>query len=93
MAKGRSKSGRQYVTEPREMYQKDPMDIERSLVVSISETGKEQLKQRRKARLSSYYAKDGKIIEVLPDNTHQVRQNVRSKWVTVKKANRTVILK
>jgi hypothetical protein len=57
----------------------DPLEIERTLVARIAETGKEQLKKRRKAGLSSFYAKEGKIIEILPNNSEHVRQTIKSK--------------
>ncbi len=71
----------------------DPMELERSLVSRISEVGKEQLKRRRKAGLSSFYAKEGKIIEVLPNNSEQVRQTIRSKWIVLTKENRSITIK
>jgi hypothetical protein len=71
----------------------DPMEIERSLVIKISETGKEQLKQRRKAGLSSFYAKEGRIIEVLPNNSENVRETIKSKWIVLEKKKRSVVFK
>lgn len=48
-AKSRFNGNRQYF--------QGPLEIERTLVAKISETGKEQLKKRRKAGLSSFYAR------------------------------------
>lgn len=85
MSKGKYNGNRQYL--------QDPLEIERTLVTRISETGKEQLKRRRKAGLSSFYAKEGKIIEVFPNNSEQVRQNIKSNWVVLKKEKRSLKLK
>lgn len=74
-------------------YFPDPLEMERTLVVRISDTGKEQLKRRRKAGLSSFYAKEGKIIEVLPNNSEHVRQTIKSNWVTLNKEKRSLKLK
>jgi hypothetical protein len=93
MAKVRKNSKRQYLMETRELYQKDPMDIERNLITKISDTGKEQVKKRRKAGLSSYYVKDGNLVEVLPNNSQHIRLTVRSKWLTLEKGRRTIRLK
>lgn len=72
---------------------RDPQEIERVLIERITNTGREQLKKRRKAGLSSYYSKDGKIIEILPDNAEVVRQTISSKWVVVKRENRKLVVK
>lgn len=85
MAKGNYNGKRQYF--------QDPLEIERTLVTRISETGKEQLKRRRKAGLSSFYAKEGKIIEVFPNNTEHVRQTIKSKWVVLNREKRSLKLK
>ncbi len=71
----------------------NPLETERKLIAKISETGKEQLKKRRKAGLSSFYAQGGKIIEVLPNNSEHVRDTIKSKWVTLKKEKRSIKLK
>ena len=85
MAKNRFNGNRQYF--------QDPLEIERTLVIKISETGKEQLKKRRKAGLSSFYAKEGKIIELLPNNAEHVRHTIKSKWVVLSKEKRSLKLK
>lgn len=85
MAKGNYNGKRQYFQAP--------LEIERTLVTRISETGKEQLKRRRKAGLSSFYAKEGKIIEVFPNNTEHVRQTIKSKWVVLNREKRSLKLK
>jgi hypothetical protein len=74
-------------------YSHNPLEMERTLVAKISETGKEQLKKRRKAGLSSFYAKEGKLIEVLPNNSEHVRHTIKSKWVVLKKEKRSLKLK
>jgi hypothetical protein len=74
-------------------YSHNPLEMERTLVAKISETGKEQLKKRRKAGLSSFYAKGGKIVEVLPNNSELVRHTIKSKWVVLKKEKRSLKLK
>lgn len=71
----------------------NPLEMERTLVAKISETGKEQLKKRRKAGLSSFYAKEGKIVEVFPNNSEHVRHTIKSKWVVLKKEERSLKLK
>jgi len=76
-----------------QQYFQDPMGLERSLIVRISETGREQMKKRRKAGLSSFYAKDGRIIEVLPDNSENVRHAINSKWIVLEKEKRSIKLK
>lgn len=76
-----------------QQYFRDPYEIERTLVARISDTGKEQLKRRRKAGLSSFYAKEGKIIEVLPNNSEHVHQTIRSNWVVIKKEKRSLKFK
>lgn len=85
MAKGKYKDSQQYI--------QDPMEIERILIAKIADTGKEQRKKRRKAGLSSFYAQNGKIIEILPNNTTRSRQPVKSKWIVLEKSKRSVILK
>lgn len=85
MAKGKYNGNQQYF--------QDPLEIERTLVTRIADTGKEQLKKRRKAGLSSFYAKEGKIIEVFPNNSEHVRQTIKSKWVVLKKEKRSLKLK
>jgi len=77
----------------KQQYFQDPLEIERTLVIRISETGKEQLKRRRKAGLSSFYAKEGKIIEIFPNNTEHVRQTIKSKWVVLNREKRSLKLK
>lgn len=74
-------------------YTQDPYEIERTLITRIADTGKEQLKRRRKAGLSSFYAREGKIIEVLPNNSEHVRHAVKSKWVVLTKEKRSFKLK
>ena len=74
-------------------YLKDPMEIERLLVDRIEETGKQQMKSRKKAGLSSFYIKNGKIIEKLPNNTEQIKESVKSKWISVDKSKRAIRLK
>jgi hypothetical protein len=74
-------------------YVKDPMEIERMLVSRITETGKEQIKKRRKASLSSFYAKEGKLIEVLPTNVETVGQSVRFKWLVLERRKRIISFK
>lgn len=85
MAKSKNNGNQQYLH--------DPNEIERTLIARISDTGKVELKRRRKAGLSSFYAREGKIIEVLPDNSERVREDVDSNWVILKKDRRTFILK
>jgi hypothetical protein len=71
---------------------RDPMEIERNLVKEIGQTGKEQVRQRRKKGLSSFYAREGKIIEVHPNRTEEVRQSIKTKWITLDKKKRSVKL-
>lgn len=71
----------------------DPFEIERKLVAKISDTGKQQLKRRRKAGLSSFYAKEGKIIEILPNNSEHICQAIKSTWVVLNKEKRSMMLK
>lgn len=85
MAKGKHIGNQQYF--------QDPLEIERILVARIAETGKEELKKRRKAGLSSFYAKEGKIVEVLPNNAEHIRQTIKSKWVVLNKEKRSFKLK
>jgi hypothetical protein len=85
MAKSRYASNQQYF--------QDPFEIERALVSRISDTGKEQLKRRRKAGLSSFYAREGKIIEVLPNNSEHAHQTIKSNWVVLKRGKRSLKLK
>lgn len=85
MAKSKHKGNQQYTP--------DPYEIERTLIARISDTGKEQLKRRRKAGLSSFYAKEGNIIEVLPNNSEHIRHAVKSNWVVLKKEKRSFKLK
>ncbi len=68
-------------------------DLERSLVVHISKTGKEQIKKRRKAGLSVYYLKAGRIVEVKPDRTEIQGKEIGSSWIKLEKAKRTLVLK
>lgn len=68
-------------------------DLERNLVVHISKTGKEQIKKRRKAGLSVYYLKKGRIVEVKPDRTEIQGKEIGSRWVKLEKKNRTLVLK
>lgn len=84
MAKGKKSKQQYHVTS---------VDLERSLVDKIADTGKEQVKRRRKAGLSSFYINEGKIIEVLPDNSKHVRKAVKSKWVSIEKKKRSINLK
>lgn len=77
----------------RRRYFQVSLELERSLIERISETGKEQLKRRRKAGLSSFYAKDGRIIEVLPNNSEQVGLAIKSKWIALSKDKRSLKLK
>jgi hypothetical protein len=74
-------------------YTGDPIDLERTLVVHISNTGKEQIKKRRKAGLSVYYLKDGRIVEVKPDRTEIQGKQIESRWVTLEKKKRSFLLK
>lgn len=91
MAKGKFKRNHHYSPGAKKAL-RNPMDLERNLINKIAETGREELKKRRKAGLSSFYAKDGKIIEVLPNNTETVRQTINSRWVILEKKKRSVTL-
>jgi hypothetical protein len=71
----------------------DPMEIERALVAKISETGREELRKRRRAGLSSFYAKEGKIIELLPNNSERVHHDVKSQWIVLTREQRLTTLK
>ena len=69
------------------------VDLETNLVSHITKTGKEQIKRRRKAGLSVYYLKDGRIIEQRPDRTEIEGKKIGSHWITLDKDKRTIILK
>ena len=71
----------------------DPMDIERQLIVRIGEVGQAEVRRRRKKGLSSFFVRNGRIIEKLPDNTEQQREEVHSKWITVAKGRKVFKLK
>lgn len=68
-------------------------DLERTLVAHISNTGKEQIKRRKKAGLSVYYLRNGRIVEVKPDKTETLGTQIKSRWVTLDQDKRTLILK
>ena len=70
-----------------------PIDLEKSLVAQISNTGKEEIKERKKAGLSVYYLKGGRVVEVRPDKTEIAGKEVKSKWVTLEKEKRKIVLK
>jgi hypothetical protein len=72
---------------------KDPMEIERELVIRIGQVGRSEVRRRKKAGLSSFIVRDGRIIEKFPDNTERTREAVDSKWVTVAKGRRAFKLK
>lgn len=74
-------------------YNTPEIDLERTLVINISQTGKEQIKRRRKAGLSVYFLKEGRIVEVKPDKTEIPGKKVESRWIKLAKGKRTVILK
>lgn len=74
-------------------YQNNPIDLEAILAVEITKTGKGEVRKRRKAGLSAYYIKDGRIIEQKPDKSVVSIRDVHSKWVTIEKHNRKVTLK
>lgn len=67
--------------------------LERSLIGYITKTGREQIKKRRKAGLSVYFLKDGRIVERRPDRTEIPGTKIGSSWVTLDKEKRTVVLK
>lgn len=71
----------------------NPIDLERNLVAHISNTGKEEIKKRRKAGFSVYYSKDGRIVELKPDRTEIQGKQIESRWVTLEKKKRTFVLK
>jgi hypothetical protein len=62
---------------------KDKIDIERQLIIRIGEAGRSEVRRRKKKGLSSFFVRNGRIIEKLPDNTEQTREAVHSKWITV----------
>ena len=68
-------------------------DLERNLVVHISNTGKEQIKRRRKRGLSAYYLKDGVIIELTPSRKEIKGKQIQSRWIFLEKSKRTLVLK
>jgi hypothetical protein len=68
-------------------------DLERSLVGHISKTGKEQIKKRRKAGLSVYYLKGGRIVEVKPDKTEIQGKEIGKPWIKLEKKKRSLVLK
>ncbi len=70
-----------------------PVDLERKLAAYITQTGAEQIKRRRKAGLSVYYVKDGRIIEVRPDQTEIEVKEIPTRWVTVAENKRSIVLK
>ena len=72
---------------------RDQMDIERELIIRIGAIGREEVKRRRAAGLSSFFARDGRIIEKLPDNTEHTRDVIHSKWVKIAKGKRSLKLK
>ncbi|MBL0739850.1 hypothetical protein [Chryseolinea lacunae] len=69
------------------------VDLERTLVAKISGTGKTEIKKRRKAGLSVFYLKQGKIVEVKPDQTEIEVQSVDSRWVKIEKNKRSILIK
>ena len=69
------------------------IDLEADLVLHIIKTGREQIKRRRKAGLSVYYLKEGRIIEQRPDKTEVKGKLIGSQWITLDKNKRTLILK
>ena len=74
-------------------YTGNQTDLERSLVIHISNTGKEQIKKRRKASLSSYYLKEGRIVEMKPDRTEVQGKKIESRWIKLEKGKRSLVLK
>ena len=69
------------------------VDPERTLVDHILHTGKEQIKKRRKAGLSVYFLKDGRIIELKPDRTEIKGKEIESRWINLERGKRTLVLK
>lgn len=74
-------------------YTGNSVDLERTLVDHISNTGKEQIKKRRKAGLSVYFLKEGRIVEVTADKTEIKGKKVESRWITLEREKRTFLLK
>jgi len=69
------------------------VDIERNLVSHISETGKEEIKKRRKANLSVYYLKDGRVTEIRPNKTEVLGKEISSRWIKLDRKKRSFMLK
>ena len=74
-------------------YQGKPVDLERELVVRIAETGREQIKRRRRHNLSVYYLKNDKLIEVKPDKTEISIKDIKSRWITLESDKRSIVIK
>jgi hypothetical protein len=70
-----------------------PVDMEVSLVTHIAKTGKEQIKRRKKAGLSVYYLKGDSLVELKPNKTEVELKKIKSKWISLDKEKRTLILK
>ena len=82
-----------YKNTREQRYTGNSVNLERTLVDHISNTGKEQIKKRRKAGLSVYFLKEGRIVEVTPDRTEIKGKIIESRWVTLDREKRTVFLK
>lgn len=63
-------------------------DPEKEIIVVICKTGAEQIKKRRKAGLSAYYLRDGKLIERLPDRKEIFLKEVSAKWISIDPSRR-----
>lgn len=74
-------------------YTGEVIDLERKLAAHISNTGKEQIKKRKRAGLSVYYLKNGRVVELKPDKTEVQGKHVESIWITLDSNKRTIVLK
>jgi hypothetical protein len=68
-------------------------DLEARVAIEITKTGQAEIKRRRRAGLSVYFAKDGHIIEQRPDKSEIKGNKVNSEWITVADKYRKIRLK
>ncbi len=74
-------------------FQNGQIDLEANLAIEIAKTGTEQIKKRRKAGLSVFFLKDGRIVEQKPDKSEVKGKAIAAKWITLEKSKRKLILK
>lgn len=74
-------------------FQQPSIDLERELASHITKAGADQIRRRRKAGLSVFFLKDGRIVEVRPDKTEIHGQEITMRWIKIDRGKRTVVLK